>query len=160
LDTSVNVLVSVLATATSVPGGQYGLTCRGGPDTHLHLQGKGYAFVLEGSAAILEKVEFPGDQTHVYPLATSQHAVPIRNGAYLLQASCRTVEGSPATPGQPGKTAVLLRFWVNGEEAASYRDSATPFTSGYVGVVCLTDNSALHAIHATFDRFGVHSVKA
>jgi hypothetical protein len=150
---SVNVLVSVLATAAPVPGAQYGLTCRGGPDEQLHLQGKGYAFVIAGSIAVIEKVEFRGGPTQVYGLAASQHALPVRHGASLLQASCET-----RTLG--AKTAVLLRFWVNGEQVASYEDLATPFTTGYVGVVCLTNGSAPQPVTATFERFGVYSLQA
>jgi hypothetical protein len=64
----------------------------------------------------------------------------------------------PAAPGQPGKTVVILGFWVNGKEVANSRDAATPFTSGYVGVACLTNDSAPDAIHATFEHFAVYRV--
>jgi hypothetical protein len=160
LYTSVNVLISVLASGTSVPGVQYGLVCRAGPDAQLHLGGKGYAFVINDGAAIIEKVEYQGGNPVVDPLATIQHAVPVRDGANLLQASCQTQTPGPVVSGHQVGTAVLLRFWVNGKQVASYEDIAGPFTSGYVGVTCITAKSTPQQGSATFEQFGVFSVAA
>jgi hypothetical protein len=156
LDTSLNVLITVMATANQVPGGQFGLACRGGPDKALHLNGKGYAFVLQGTTARIEKVEFT-DVTNVWPLASSQVQV-VHSGQIVLQASCATVEGTSVRPGQPGPAEVVLSFWVNGKRAATYTDRAEPFTSGYVGVFCHTAASSPRAIKATFERFGVYEL--
>jgi hypothetical protein len=141
-----DIVLTTSADPNSDSGGQYGLICRGGPSPAQGLQGKSYAFAIQGTAAVIEKFEFKDGKTHVKQLVYSGPQPAIHQGPNVLQASCSTASGN----------AVQLAFWVNSTEVLRYSDKTTPFFSGYVGVFTYTAAGSTAGITAKFSSFSAY----
>jgi hypothetical protein len=140
------IVLTTSADPNSDSGGQYGLLCRGGPSPAQGLQGKSYAFAIQGRTAVIEKFEFNDGKTYVKQLIYSVPLSAIHRGTNALQASCSTVDGN----------AVQLVFWVDGTEVLRYSDKVVPFFSGYVGVFAYTAAGSTAGITAKFGNFSAY----